>query len=125
MADLADEILNKKKYLLPIHRAIDGSELAILDQLITDDFIEFGASGKIFTKANLLAYAQEKKFNQSTIAIENFQIISLVNNIVLATYKAVKTIELARTTISSHRSSIWQFDADQEWRIRFHQGTPC
>ncbi len=72
-----------------------------------------------------MVYAQEQKFNQSSIVIESFQITSLADHIVLATYNAVKTIELTDKTISSHRSSIWQFDIDQQWRIRFHQGTLC
>lgn len=94
-----------------------------LSALLSDEFTEFGASGNIFTKAdiiNLLANEPE----QSSYEIADFTVKTLGANTALATYfipprKNNDGVQKA----GSRRSSIWQ-KHNGEWQLLFHQGTP-
>nr|WP_242876402.1 DUF4440 domain-containing protein [Desulfosporosinus hippei] len=54
--------------------------------------------------------------------IEDFQVKVLATDVVLATYRAVKTNESREEMRNSLRSSIWKF-IDGRWQMVFHQGT--
>ena len=87
-----------------------------LNQLISSFFIEFGSSGKIYNKHDLLEFlpAEESK----SYVVEDFTTSELSEHVILATYKV--TIGSQR----SLRSSIWKFNGGV-WQIIFHQGTNC
>jgi len=73
----------------------------------------------------------DKDVNQSKISeitefsceITDFEIKLLAEDIVLATYKAIKHHELRIERKYSLRSSIWKCFSGQ-WKLVFHQGTP-
>lgn len=87
-----------------------------LNQLIADDFIEFGSSGKIYTKQDVFAALLSESPRQ--FIVKDFDVKELSENIVLATYK---TEEKGKKCL---RSSIWK-KADEDFRMIFHQGTKC
>lgn len=89
---------------------------AQLNKLISEDFVEFGSSGKVYTKRDLLS-SLPKEIAQ-TFVIEDFKVMELSENVLLATYRV--KIE----GILSLRSSIWK-QIEFEWQIVFHQGTPA
>ncbi|MFZ1082797.1 MAG: DUF4440 domain-containing protein [Candidatus Kryptoniota bacterium] len=91
-----------------------------LVSLIADDFVEFGSSGLVYNKEQVL----EGLIHVPSLGIimENFQVKQLASNIVLATYRAVKRDDAKLTTMQSLRSSIWR-RSDGRWQIVFHQGT--
>src|SRR6185437_2276684 len=75
---------------------------AQLNQLIADEFIEFGSSGKFFNKKDIiesLPHEEPRKYN-----VEDFAVSTLSANVMLATYKV--TID----SKPSLRSSIWKFE---------------
>jgi hypothetical protein len=85
-----------------------------LNKVISDDFVEFGSSGQIYHKQDLLdSLPLEAPFKSK---IDNFEVTELSNDVILATYRAT------RDSIVSLRSSIWQHK-DGEWFLIFHQGT--
>lgn len=122
----AYEICNKKLILQQRKQLIYELEISLLDsttrhsisylkQHIAEEFIEYGSSGLIYTKDIVLDRLPQE--TPQTYLIENFSILELSNETVLATYR------LTRATIHSLRSSIWQYK-DNRWQMIFHQGTP-
>jgi hypothetical protein len=88
-----------------------------LDSLISDDFLEFGSSGRIWSKADVLnVLAPIGEFSLSDI-----HVTELGTGYTLITYQLAVINDGNRTT--SLRSSIWRLE-DQGWRVLFHQGTP-
>ena len=93
---------------------------AALAELIADDFIEIGSSGRRFSKMDVVEELKhEKKSNRSIIDFESFP---LTPNIVLVVYKVVHEDEDVKQRKASVRSSIWK-SMDGQWKIIFHQGT--
>ncbi|MGE3319661.1 MAG: DUF4440 domain-containing protein [Candidatus Berkiella sp.] len=87
-----------------------------INQLIADAFVEFGSSGKIYHKNELL---EELPLEEPQIyKVQNFSTSELAEDVVLATY--LVEIDGAR----SLRSSIWKYNGDT-WQMIFHQGTKC
>ncbi|MDZ5433423.1 DUF4440 domain-containing protein [Pseudomonas fluorescens] len=86
-----------------------------ISRLIADDFIEFGASGNAWTKADLIDQLPDEAFIQRTIS--EFAVKPLSEHIALATYQC------HTETSRSLRSSIWR-KQNEQWQMLFHQGTP-
>jgi len=99
--------------LLHPDREQDRSELA---SLLAEEFKEFGASGRIFNRTQIIEMLHEA--NPRSAHISHFCISPLAEGVVLATYHTTKL------TAITHRSSIWVF-RDNRWQMVFHQGTPA
>jgi hypothetical protein len=89
-------------------------------ELLAHDFIEFGSSGRIYNKQEVLTFIQNSPIAE--IKIDDFDIKFLSNDVILATYKISGFNESKSEVIYSLRSSIWKKFGDK-WRIVFHQGT--
>lgn len=88
-----------------------------LTELLADDFIEFGSSGRVYTKSDLVAVLQaEMPVVQTT---SDFNVISLAPDVALLSYKIRRHSEPEVQTL---RSSIWRRTKGQ-WRMVFHQAT--
>ncbi|WP_339194509.1 DUF4440 domain-containing protein [Solibacillus sp. FSL R5-0449] len=86
-----------------------------LTSLLSDDFFEFGSSGKVLYK--------DQEINEATLGIvqmtmSDFEIHSLSEEIVLATYRIYNELNNQH----SLRSSIWKL-VEGHWKMQFHQGT--
>lgn len=86
--------------------------------LLTDDFIEFGSSGRIYTKADLVAALQAETPSVQTTS--NFKVQFLGPQAALLTYFIRRE---ATPPVFTLRSSVWQLRG-QQWRMVFHQATP-
>lgn len=96
----------------------DGDRLR---QLLADDFLEFGSSGRVWTRRSIIdLLATESNFFAP--AIEEFQCTFLSEHVALVTYRTVRTDSKSGEHLVSLRSSVWTRN-DGEWRMRFHQGT--
>ncbi len=83
--------------------------------LLAEDFREFGSSGRIWSRAEILqALATESPVQ---ITSRDFACQLLAPGLALLTYTSEST------TRRAVRSSLWRLEGDQ-WRIVFHQGTP-
>jgi hypothetical protein len=88
-----------------------------LTELLADDFIEFGSSGRTYTKSDLVAVLQaETPVVQTT---SDFNVTSLAPDVALLTYKIRRHSEPAVQTL---RSSVWR-RTNGQWRMVFHQAT--
>jgi hypothetical protein len=96
----------------------DGERLRAM---LTEDFLEFGSSGRVWTRKSIIELlATEKNFFSP--AIEDFQCTMLSDKVALVTYRTLRNDGKSGETLESLRSSIWTRQ-DGEWRMRFHQGT--
>ncbi len=112
---IAEQIrLLEERLLLPEVRA---SPEALAD-LLADDFLEFGSSGRVYEKQQVIAALQEEI--PQKVWVRDFQVRLLAPGVVLATFRSVG----AAGSRSSLRSSIWMLE-DGRWRLKFHQGTPA
>lgn len=89
-----------------------------LNELIAEDFLEFGSSGMIFNKKDVLESLPSE--TDIKFKILDFEVKELSLVTVLATYKLNKTI--SQETFTSLRSSIWK-KTNNNWQMLFHQGT--
>jgi len=93
---------------------------AAVQKLLTEDFLEFGSSGRVWTRDEIIDLLEHETF--SAPRMEDFHCVLLAENVALVTYRAVRSDRTGGAGISSLRSSIW-IQISGEWRCRFHQGT--
>lgn len=94
-----------------------------LNLLLADDFTEFGSSGGIYDKKEILERLPENSQTSPVdFSVSDFEIKELAEDIVLTTFKTDKTLSDLSHVISL-RSSIWR-KAGDSWQMVFHQGTP-
>lgn len=90
-----------------------------MNELIAPDFFEFGRSGRVYQRENILAIARQKI--DAVFPLPEFQARLLDENTAQVTYNSAVThdgiVQYAR------RSSIWS-RTTSGWVLRFHQGTP-
>jgi ribonuclease HI len=89
--------------------AVEGG----LAHLLTDDFIEFGASGRIWDRAATVELLEGEPGTAVELLEPAFRWLS--PDVVLLTYRLAG----ARPSL---RSSVW-IRTDGRWRVAFHQGT--
>src|SRR4051812_19747562 len=104
---LLDEIRGVEQQLL---KAEVRASAEALDRLVSDEFVEFGNSGRIYSKADVIA--QMLAAPNIKVDVSDFQVLAVSEDVALATYR----------TPASLRSSVWRREAGQ-WRCVFHQGT--
>jgi hypothetical protein len=91
-----------------------------LGELLTDDFVEFGASGNTHSKDDVIQALRKEAVPE--FKIEDFTLKNLSPELALATYVLEKVDASDGTSSRSLRSSIWTLQ-DKRWRLMFHQGT--
>lgn len=114
MAEVQALLINLEKDLLDPTKRVDKK---FLEDIIDPDFIEYGQSGKIWNKDDLL----NNLSNQNSVEIftNDFNCLELASDVVLITYKSSLDKNFKN---SSLRSSIWK-KRQEKWKIVFHQGT--
>lgn len=88
----------------------------LLRALLHPDFVEFGASGRIWNTQSIIE-ALTTEEDPSEITGTDFHAALLAPDVILLTFK---TITLERVCL---RSSIWMRGDENQWQLRFHQGT--
>jgi hypothetical protein len=90
-----------------------------LTSLLAEDFREFGSSGRIYTRQQIIdALAVE---SPHTITLSDPFCQQLAEDIALLTYRSTRTLALDAS--NALRSSLWIY-RDNRWQMLFHQGTP-
>ena len=95
----------------------DVRKSARVAELLADEFVEFGSSGRTYNKSQTLAALSQETPTQVTLL--EFRLRLLADKIALVTYRTHRHSE---PSVDALRSSIWKLD-DGQWRIVFHQGT--
>lgn len=90
-----------------------------LNELIADDFIEYGSKGLIYDKRNILE--RLPKGNPPSYNLYDFEFIPLSEFIIQTRFKTdiVDTDQIKTTSL---RTSLWRKTNDK-WQMFFHQGT--
>lgn len=91
----------------------------MLERLLSPDFFEFGSSGTVWTRKDILQRLPNETPYQ--VNASDFQAHPLADNTVLVTYKTQRT-EPDGAIFRAIRSSIWVRNG-ASWQMRFHQGT--
>lgn len=91
------------------------ADSARLAALLADEFVEFGSSGNLWTRAATLADLPAEDFCRRSIS--DFQARLLADDVAFVTYRS------ERHASASWRSSLWTW-RDGRWQMIFHQGTP-
>ncbi len=105
-------------------------ELSLLDErvrrdraqvnaLLSEDFVEFGSSGRAWSREEIVALLESETF--APMQAEEFKYARLSEDVALVTYRAVRKDSAPNASVSL-RSSIWT-KKGKEWVLRFHQGT--
>jgi hypothetical protein len=94
-------------------------DYAYLDSVLAPEFIEFGRSGRVYTRADTMG--MEPAEFSATIPLRDFAAHEIGDRVVLTTY--VSVVRHGETEERANRSSIWVW-AHERWQLRFHQGTP-
>ncbi|MGA9667849.1 MAG: DUF4440 domain-containing protein [Terracidiphilus sp.] len=117
--DLAKHLRTLEESLLDPAIRRDSAQVAAL---LAEDFLEFGSSGKVWTRDQILDLLATEKYEPP--AIEDFRWDLIANGVALVTYKTVRTDPHSGERTTTLRSSLWT-ERSGEWRVRFHQGTPA
>jgi hypothetical protein len=114
----ANQLRRLEQSLLDAAVRRDGERLR---QLLAEDFLEFGSSGRVWTRKTIIdLLATELNFFPPVI--EEFNCTFLSDKVALVTYRTVRNDSKTGERLCSLRSSLWTRQ-DGEWRMRFHQGT--
>ncbi len=89
--------------------------------LLAEDFLEFGSSGREWTRATILELLQTETYTPPTV--DCFACRMLGADVALVTYRVVRLNEATDERAITLRSSIWT-KMSGDWKMRFHQGTP-
>jgi hypothetical protein len=90
-------------------------------ELLADDFVEFGSSGRVFNKQQIIdALRQEVGTCHRTM--DDLRTNLLAPGVVLVTYRITRHTDEGEPSIRLLRSSIWKQLAGR-WQMVFHQGT--
>jgi hypothetical protein len=88
--------------------------------LLAEDFLEFGSSGRVWTREAILELLATESYDPP--AMEDFRCDLIGQDAALVTYQTVRVDPESGQRAAVLRSSIWVRQAN-EWRVRFHQGT--
>jgi hypothetical protein len=125
-SELSDRLLDLETMLFDPSVRRDTNTVA---ELLTDDFREFGTSGRIYTKLDILAELSTEQ--PVMITISDFTCDLLAPSVALVTYKSFATVD-SRSGSQALRSSLWvlkpgeiRYGSPREgtWQMQFHQGT--
>ncbi|MCJ7841013.1 DUF4440 domain-containing protein [Lederbergia sp. NSJ-179] len=110
---LVEHILNLEKRLM-------NYDYKEFDELLADDFLEFGSSGNSYDKkAQLDAVKGINTNNSISFTVTDFKIKLLATDVLLSTYQTFRHNDSKYAL----RSSIWKKN-EGKWQMIFHQGTP-
>lgn len=118
MNDIFEQLIELEKKL---HSSTNRHNADFLAKILHEDFFEFCRSGVSTNKLDTLASLSEEEPKQ--IYAENYACSPLSDDSILITYCSFernKELKIKHT----NRSSIWLKNSENQWQLRFHQGTP-
>lgn len=116
---LLDELRNLETELHTIEARGNRQRM---EALLHPDFVEFGRSGRRYTRADILnEFAPTSVF--PTVRSGNFDLAVLAEGVALLTYASAHEDADGEQSRHTLRSSVW-VRTKLGWQMRFHQGTP-
>ncbi len=110
---------------------VSRRDVAAVSNLLAEDFREFGSSGRIYSKLDILAELSTEQ--PVVISLTDFLCELVVPGVALVTYKSLSSHD-NRSPTQALRSSLWVQRQIQpvnvtgtgrelRWQMLFHQGT--
>jgi hypothetical protein len=110
---------------------IERREVSSVSGLLAEDFREFGSSGRVYSKLDILAELSTEQ--PALVTMTDFTCDLISPGVALVTYVSLTTHE-NRTQTRALRSSIWVQrpvqpyttpgpGREMRWQMHFHQGT--
>ena len=90
-----------------------------MNEVIAEDFFEFGRSGRYYRREDTLAARPQPI--AAVLPLPDFRVRLLTPDVAQVTYNTAVTYD--GVVEHARRSSIWTRTATG-WQLRFHQGTP-
>jgi hypothetical protein len=91
-----------------------------LDVLLHSEFIEYGSSGKVYTKSDVLERLPAS--SPLKYVLSSFEVFELAEDLVQTRFVTDRENTDGGHTVSL-RSSLWKIE-NGDWKMYFHQGTP-
>ena len=88
--------------------------------LIEDDFLEFGSSGRVWTRDEILDLLASGEYTAPLL--ERFACRLVADRVALVTYRTLREKGQTGEREVTLRSSLWRKNG-RRWRMSFHQGT--
>ena len=89
-----------------------------LNELLADEFVEFGSSGRVWNRSEIIADLLAE--SKSEIEMDCVQARHIGENVILLTYRSRRVAE--PESAAALRSSLWRRQ-EGSWKLTFHQGT--
>ncbi|WDZ78779.1 DUF4440 domain-containing protein [Ensifer adhaerens] len=105
-----------------LHRPAVRRSRAALEDLLAEGFVEFGASGSVYHRAEIIdLLVEENGEDTAELRTGDYRLTPISPDAVLLTYRTHR-IEADGSQRHALRSSIWKWDGSK-WQMLFHQGT--
>ena len=114
---LADHLRGLEESLLDPGVRRDRARVAAL---LADDFLEFGSSGRVWTREETLRLLATESYRRPEMV--DFACRRMAHGVALVTYKTIRVEAATGERAEALRSSLWT-EKSGTWRVRFHQGT--
>jgi hypothetical protein len=116
------EVLQELQRREPLfHRPEFGTTRAAFAALMSDDFWEVGASGRVYSRQYVLDVLEQRQrdstWQEGSFETSDFQCRRLARDVFLVTYQL-----LQQGTRLTRRSTVWQY-SNSTWIALYHQGT--
>ena len=98
------------------------SDVARLDALLHENFLEFGRSGAVYVKADILCRLPAQAQHLLMVA-DQFEVRPLGEAAALLTYRSAEQRSDGTLDRFTLRDSVWVRTA-RGWQMSFHHGTP-
>lgn len=124
MKSRAKDVATIKRLELRLQLPSVRSSRTQLDQLLADEFMEFGASGRTYDKRQIIQalVADPRSQLPRHPALRNVKVFWLGDDVALLTFRSTQTQPGTTDRLSANRSSIWKRN-NGRWQMLFHQGT--
>ena len=98
-------------------RAETRFDQGYMERILHPDFVEFGRSGRVYTRAETLAVEPVPL----DVRLREFAVHAVVDDVALVTDVSIAGGQHA--SLEGNRRSLWVHQGSS-WLLRFHQGTP-
>lgn len=109
-----DVVREREESLWRAETRFDG---AYMERVLHPEFVEFGRSGRVYTREQALAVEPVAL----DVQVRDFAVHQVADEVVLVTYRSV--VRSGDQALTGRRSSLWVRQGEA-WLLRFHQGTP-
>jgi hypothetical protein len=93
----------------------------LMDQTFSEDFFEFGRSGRQYCRKEMFLDPQSSNEILATLPFPEFHARYITDDVIQVTYISEAIYD--GVILRANRSSIWSCH-NGRWLLRFHQGTP-